>query len=40
MTIICHDFESFMNTVYECTARGLRFDAYTETLKIILTGGH
>lgn len=40
MTITCHNFESFMAVVYECTAKGLRFAAYTESLTVVLSGGH
>lgn len=40
MTIYCHDFESFMNVVYECVTKGLRFEANTEKLKVVLTGGY
>jgi hypothetical protein len=40
VTIYCHDFESFMNVVYDCITKGLRFDAHTDSLKVILTGGH
>lgn len=40
MIIYCHDFESFMNCVDECTRRGLQFKAHTDNLRIDLTGGH
>ncbi len=40
MTIYCHDFESFMNVVYDCITKGLRFDAHTDKLKVVLTGGY
>lgn len=40
MTIYCYDFETFMNVVYDCVSKGLRFDAFADTFKIILIGGH
>ena len=40
MTIYCYDFETFMNVVYDCVSKGLKFDAYTNDLKVVLTGGY
>jgi len=40
MTIVCTEFEDFLNTINGLVVRGLTFTAYTDKLRIVLTGGY
>lgn len=39
MTITFPDTEAFYDGILHCVKRGLTFEAYDQSLKIVLTGG-
>lgn len=40
MSIQCQTEEQFYDAVYNCTTRGLTFNANADTLTVTLTGGY
>lgn len=40
MYIKCHNYDHFMDTIERLLHKGIRFESYTESFTIELTGGY